>query len=169
MIKGLVVNMNNKFNKVFLSFNPLNLEFTTGCRIIDFFSSYFSFYSFNKCNNNSFLSCSHQLDNLVIISSDNPSHALIITNTSIKNNIATSIAYVYIYNKPIVKTLHYIVNVNSMEAELFTIRCGINQATNSTRISKIIVVTDLIHTAKKIFDSLLHLFQIHAVSILHEL
>ena len=106
------------------------------------------------------------MDNLAITSLENPSYALIITNASIKNNIAISIAYIHIYDKPIVKTLYYVVNINSMEAELFAIRCGINKATNSTGISKIIVVTP---HCKKIFDPLSHPFQIHTLFILHKL
>ena len=96
-------------------------------------------------------------------------HTLVITDASIKNNVAISIAHVHICNKPVVKTLHHAVNINSMEAELFAIRYGINQATNSTGILKIIVITDLIHAIKKIFDLLLHLFQTHLASILCEL
>ena len=56
-----------------------------------------------------------------------------------------------------------------MEAELFIIRCGINQVSNSQGILKIIIITDSIHSAKRIFDSLLHPFQVHTVSILSEL
>jgi len=83
--------------------------------------------------------------------------------------VATSIAYIHICDRPIVKTLHYTVNITSMEAELFAIRCSINQAANSQGISKIIVITDLIHLAKRIFNSLSHPFQVHAVSILSKL
>jgi len=169
MIKGLVVNIDNRFNEVFPSFDPLNLEFTPGCRIIDSFSSHFSFHSFNKHSNESLILCSHQLDEMTIISSENLLHALVITDTSIKNNVATSIAHVHTCNRPVVKTLHYAVNVNSMEAELFAIRCGRNQATNSTGISKIIVIIDSIHAVKKIFNLLSHPFQTHSVSILCEL
>ena len=97
------------------------------------------------------------------------SHALIITDASVKNNIATSITYVYIHNIFITKTLHHMVNTTSTEAKLFTIRCSINQAINSTDISKIIVITDSIHAARKIFDLLSHLFQIYTVNILKEL
>jgi len=57
----------------------------------------------------------------------------------------------------------------STEAELFVIRCGINQAYIKKNISKIIVVTDSIYVAKKIFDSLSHPYQVHAVAILHGL
>jgi len=66
------------------------------------------------------------------------------TNTSIKNNIVISIIYIYVHDKPVIKTIHYVVNVMSMEAELFTIRCGINQATTISDISKIIIIMDSI-------------------------
>ena len=161
--------MNNRFNKVFLSFNSLNPEFASGNRIIDTFFSYFSFHSFNKQSNNSLLFCLCQLDNLAIISLENLLYSLIITNASIRNNVATSIAYVHICDRSVVKTLHHVVNVNSTETKLFAIRCGINQATNFYRISKIIVIMNLIYSAKKIFDSLLHPFQIHIVFILCKL
>jgi len=44
----------------------------------------------------------------------------------------------------------------STEAKLFVIKCGINQATNHNNISKIIIVTDSIHAARKIFDPSSH-------------
>ena len=50
--------------------------------------------------------------------------------------------------------LHHAVNVTSTEAKLFVIRCGINQATNSSGISKIIIATNSIHTMKKILTCL---------------
>ena len=53
--------------------------------------------------------------------------------------------------------------------ELFAIRYGINQAYSKDNISKIIVVTDSIHAAKKIFDSNSYLYQLHSVAILYEL
>ena len=127
--------MDNRFNEVFSSFDPLNPEFAPGCKIIDsfssHFSSHFSFHSFNRCNKDNLSSHSCQLDNLALSLLENPSHALIITNTSVKNNVATSIAHVYIHDKPVIKTLYHVVNINSIEAKLFAIRCGINQATIS--------------------------------------
>ena len=104
---------------------------------------------FNKHSENNLISYSHQLDNLVIVSSEDPLYTLVVTNTSIKNYMATSIAYIYVCDRPVVKTLHHAVNITSTEAELFAIRCGINQVTNSQWILKIIVVTDLIYSAKK--------------------
>jgi len=113
--------------------------------------------------------CSQELDKIAIESLDDLSTALIVTDTSIKNNVATSIAHIHVQNKPIMKTLHYALNVTSTEAELVAIRYDINQATSIDNISKIIVVTDSIHTAKKIFDLSSYPFQKYTVSILKEL
>jgi len=95
--------------------------------------------------------------------------ALVITDASIKNDIATSISHIHIANFPLTKTVHYVAFISSMEAELFAIRCGINQACIKENISKIIVITDSIHVVKKIFDSKLHPFQTHTSAILSEL
>ena len=59
--------------------------------------------------------------------------------------------------------------MTSIEVELFVIRCGINQACSNEVISKIIVVTDSIHAARKIFNSSSHPFQCHSLAILSEL
>jgi len=116
------------------------------------------------------VSLSIYLVNIVIRTSlDSPSNALIVTDTSIKNNIAMSILHIHICNKPITKTLHHVLNVTSSKAELFAIRYGINQAINHINILKIIVVMDSIHVAKKIFDVSTHLFQNQLAFILKEL
>ena len=80
-------------------------------------------------------------------------------DASIKNNIAVSIAYIHIHNKPMVKTLHYAINITSSEAKFFAIRCGIIQAICLHEIFKIIVVTDSIHVVKTIFDLSSYLLQ----------
>jgi len=95
--------------------------------------------------------------------------ALVVTDASIKNDIATSISHIHIANLSLTKTVHHTAFVSSTEAELFAIRCGINQACIKENISKIIIVTDSIYAAKKIFDSKLHPFQTYTSAILSEL
>jgi len=95
--------------------------------------------------------------------------ALVVTDASIKNNIATSISHVHSANKPLIKTVYHAVFVTSMETELFAIRYGINQACIKENVSKIIVVTDSIHAAKKIFNSNSHPYQSHTTAILSKL
>jgi len=125
-IKNTIVDINNRFNEIFPSFDPLNKEFFPSSRLIDLFSSHFSFHSFNKCSNNNLEDISYRLDNIAITTLLNHLYALVISDASIKNNIAISIAHIHIHNKPIIKTIHHAVNITSTEAKLFVIRCSIN-------------------------------------------
>ena len=95
--------------------------------------------------------------------------AIIITDVSVKKDIATSTSHVHISDHPLIKTVHYALFVTSTEAELFAIRCSINQVCSKENISKIIVVTNSIHAAKKIFNDKSHLYQIHTTAILCKL
>jgi len=169
LIKGHIIDMDNMFNKVFLLFDPINPKFQPGNKIIDNFSNHVSFHLFSKCNDCTFEKYIQQLDALAIESSNSLTNALVIMNTSIKNNVTVFIAHIHVHNKPMVKTLHHTINVTSSKAEFFVIRCGIIQAVCSHEISKIIVITNSIHAAKKIFDLSLHLLQKQATLILKDL
>jgi len=106
---------------------------------------------------------------MVLRYSSDPHTAIVITDASIKNNIATSISHIHSANRLLTKTVHHASFVTSMEAELFAIRCGISQACSIGNVSKIVVVTDSIHAAKEIFDYSSYPFQIHSAAILSEL
>jgi len=106
---------------------------------------------------------------MVIESSSLLSTTITVIDTSIKNNIAMFISLTYIPNRPLSRMIHHSAFVTSIEAELFTIRYNINQASSINNIPKIIIVTDSIYVTKKIFDPLSHPCQIHAVAILEEL
>jgi len=45
------------------------------------------------------------------------------------------------------------------KAELFAIRCGLNQAIHLSNVKKIFIVIDSIHIARRIFDVLSHPYQ----------
>jgi len=152
---------------LFPSFSPTYSELSSGFGIIDNFSDRFSFNLCNKEKNDKLHL--HQLDSVVIESSLLQSIAIVIMNASIKNNIVIFISHTHISNQSLVKTIHHAAFVTSSEAELFVIRCGINQASSKENISKIIVITDSIHVVKKIFDTSSHPLQIHAMAILKEL
>ena len=94
--------------------------------------------------------------------------AIIVTDASVKNDIATSVSHIHICDYPLIKMVHHTAFITSTGAKLFVIRCCINQAYNKKNISKIIVVTDSIHMAKKIFDDKTHPYQIYMTAILHE-
>ena len=153
-IKGYLVDSNNKSYGIFPFFSPLHLELFLGSRIIDNFSDHFSFNLATKNKNDEIHF--QQLDNIVLESFSSPSTAIVVMDTSIKNNIATSILHVHIANHPVIKMLHHAAFVTTTEAKPCT----------KENISKIIVVTDSIYVAKKIFNTLSHPYQCHAVAIL---
>ena len=166
-IKGHLIDSNNRSHGIFPSFSPTHSELSLSLRIIDTFSDCFSF---NPCNEEKKDKLRlQQLDSVVIESSLSQSIAIITMDASIKNDVATSILHMHISNHPLIKILHHMTFVTSVEAELFAIRYSINQALSKENISKIIVFTNSIHVAKKIFDPSSHLLQIHAVAILNEL
>ena len=159
--------MNNKAYSIFPSFSPLHPEFAPGSQITDNFSNCFSFNLASKKEKNKI--CCEELDEMVFHLSSSPSTALFVTDASIKNNIATSISHIHSANGPLIKIVHHAAFITSTEAELFAIRCGINQACIKENVSKIIIVTDSIHATKKIFDSKSHPYQFHTTAILSEL
>ena len=71
-IKDLIVDMDNRFNEVFPSFDLFNKEFTPGSYTINTFPSHFLFHSFNKKSEKNFKTLIHHLNNISIISSLDP-------------------------------------------------------------------------------------------------
>ena len=159
--------MANQSNKCFPSFTPLDSEFSPVCRVIDNFSEHISFNICRKGNNNKL--CEQELNKMVLKNSSSPSVTIIVSDVSIKNNVTISITHIHIFDKPLIKTIHHAVHVTSTEVELFAIRCGINQSLSVNNLSKIVVITDSIHTVKKIFDPSVHLYQSQLVAILSDL
>ena len=166
-IKGHLVDSNNRSHRIFPSFSPTHPELSPDFWVIDIFSDRFSFNLCNKEKNDKFHI--HQLNSVVIELSSSQSITIITTDASIKNNIAISISHTHISNQPLIKTLHHTAFVTSSEAKLFAIRYGISQASSKENISKIIIITDSIQVAKKIFDPLSHLLQSQSVAILGNL
>ena len=167
--KGYLIDLCNKAYGIFPLFSPLNQEFSPGSRIINNFSDCFSFNLVNEKEKDKDKIHTQELDKMVLQNSPLLHTALVVTDASIKNDIATSISHMHIANHPLTKTVHHAAFVMSTEVELFAIRCSINQACIKENVSKVIVVTDSIHVVKKIFDSKSHLFQSHTTAILSEL
>ena len=128
-IKGPIMDIDNRFNKILPSFSSFNHKFSLGNRLIDIFPNCFSFHSLNRKSKNSIKNHLHNLNNITLQASSDLHIVVVISDASIRNCVATSIVHVHAHNSPIIKMIHYIVNVMSAEVELFIIRCGINQAT----------------------------------------
>ena len=95
----------------------------------------------------------------------NPNTVVVISDTSIKNNITASISHIYNGQNIIIKTIHHTINIISTKAELFAIRCEINQVIQVPNVKQIIIITDIISAARHIFDSSTRLYQLHSITI----
>ena len=169
LLKESIVDANNRLNRVFPSFDPFSSKFSPGNRLIVVFSSYFSFHSMNRRNEESIKPYICELDEITFQASSDPKTAVVVSDISIKNQVTTSITYIYIHDSPVIKTIHHIINITFTEAKLFAIRYSINQATWLSNINQIIIIMDLIHATKRIFGSSIHSYQIQSLFISREL
>ena len=60
-----------------------------------------------------------KLDNIILKSLLDPKTIIVITDASNKNNVASSIVYIYFFNNLLKKMLYHTINIMSTEAELF--------------------------------------------------
>ena len=164
-IKNPIMNIGNKTNKVFPSFDLFSSKFSPEDKLIDVFSSYFFFYFTNRKSEENIKVYIFRLNKITLLSSVDPKSIVIILDTSIKNQIVISIAYVHIYDSPVLKTIHYTINITTTEAKLFTIKYNINQVICLNNINWIIIITDSIYATKRIFNLSLHPYRIHILSI----
>jgi len=164
-LKSLLIDVDDKHNKFFPSFCFFNEEFKPGNCIVDIFSDQFSFHPH-------LTNVKKHMKNLKEVTFkvySNPFSTIVVSDTSIKNQVATSILHIHSFNKPVVKTLYRVINITTAEAMLFAIQCSINQAVANPNVKHIVVITDSLHIARKIFDSLTHPYQIHSATISMEL
>jgi len=120
-------------------------------------------------HNNNLKTHLQSLDNIALASLLDLFITLVISDASIKNQVTTLIAHIHCQDKQVIKTIHHAINITTTKAELFAIGCSINQATNLQDISKIIIITDSIHSVKKVFKYSLYPYQIYTIAISYEL
>ena len=89
-IKSSVVDTNN-LNDIYSFFNRLHRELSPGFYLCDNFSNYFSFHKKKPENIYNHLK---SLDKLLFNSFLNPNMVIIIADTRIRNNTATSVSYI---------------------------------------------------------------------------
>jgi len=160
-LKSPLIDVDNKCNKFFPSFSFFNEEFKLGNHLIDLFSNRFSFHS-HSSNAKKHIK---KLDDIALRALSNFSSTIIVSDASIKNYIATLISHIYFFNKPIVKTIHRVINVTMTKAKLFAIQCDINQAIVNSNINHIVVITDSLYATRRIFNSSVYSYQIHSAVI----
>ena len=102
-------------NIIYSHYSQANKEFSLGKRLINSYLNRFFFHTWT-CNIKNHM---HILNNTIINAFNNPHFSVVIADTSIRNNVTTSIAYIYSYNRLVTKIVHHIVNITTMEAECY--------------------------------------------------
>jgi len=91
--------MDNRFNEVFPSFNLFNKKFALGHHLIDIFLNCFSFHTLSKQSDKNLRAYIQSLDNIALTFSLDLLIALVVSDASIKNQVATSISHIHVHNK----------------------------------------------------------------------
>jgi len=93
-IKSPIVDINYRLNQILLAFNNLNKELSLGFCLVDTFSNYFSF-NVVKCKDTKARTAHlNKLENVYRASKDDLNTLFIISDASLRNNIATSIIHI---------------------------------------------------------------------------
>ena len=61
------------------------------------------------------------LEEVMFKVSSNPFSTIVVLDTSIKNQVTTSISHIHSFDKPVAKTLYRAINITTAKAKLFTI------------------------------------------------
>ena len=92
-IKSSIIDTKNHLNEVFPSSDSFNTELFLGFCLVNNFSDCFSFHSFNQKDPNIIITHWNKLNSIYKDSPTNQDTVLIISDTSVKNNVAISISH----------------------------------------------------------------------------
>jgi len=163
------VDINYCFNQILPVFDSLNKELPSDFQLVDTFSNCFSF-NIVKCKDAKAITAYfNKLKNIYQSFSNSPKTIFIISNTSVKNNIATFVFYIWRKHNIIRKAVHHAINVLYADAKLSTIRYDISQAIQLQDAIQIVIITNTILVAKRIFDSSYHSYQLYSITISNNL
>ena len=125
-VKSSIIDTNTCLNQVLPAFDSLNRELSLGFCLVDTFPDYFFFYIVNYRSVEVKIAYKNKLKNIYIDSFNSHDTMLIITDASVKNNIATTVSYIWREHRIIMKTVHHVINIIFIEAKIFATRYGIS-------------------------------------------
>jgi len=110
-----LIDIGNSHNELLPSFSFFDEEFNLGNQLIDSFPDRFSFH---PCSSN-IKNHIRNLNDITFRALFNLFFPIIISDASIKNHVATSILHIHLHDKSVIKTIHQVVNITTIEAKLF--------------------------------------------------
>jgi len=93
-IKSPIIDINHRLNQVLPAFDNLNKKLSPGFCLVDTFSNCFSFNIVKHKDAKARIAYLNKLENVYKASKNNPDTLFIITDASVKNNIATSVIHI---------------------------------------------------------------------------
>ena len=105
-VKSSIIDANSCINRILPLFNPLHKELISGFWLVDIFSNHFLFNITEYKINDYKATHLWKLDNIFKDSLCDTKIVIIISDASIKNNVAMSIAHVYSGENIVAKTIY---------------------------------------------------------------
>ena len=105
-VKSSIIDANSCLNRILPLFNPLHKELISGFWLVDIFSNHFLFNITEYKINDYKATHLWKLDNIFKDSLCDTKIVIIISDASIKNNVAMSIAHVYSGENIVAKTIY---------------------------------------------------------------
>jgi len=153
-LKSPIKDVNERLNGVRECFNPLFPLFSPGSRVVDHFPSRFSFHSPSSSSDEDLYHHLQNLNQAFRSSQTAPHNITIVADIGIKKSqVATAVAHIWSENSIVQCLQANSINVTSIEAELMAIRLGLIPTMEEENVHNIIVITDSIAAAKKVFES----------------
>lgn len=94
------------------------------------------------------------LKNVFSFSQFLPSHICIIANREVKDRTTTTISHIWQNNVIIYKPKMHTTSITSTEAEIMSMCLGLEQVLETADVKKTTIITDAIHSTKKLFNAL---------------
>ena len=165
-LKSPIQDINHRLNQIHPAFDSMNQELRPGLCIVDLFANQLSFHTVKRSDSVARANHTQKLNNILLSSTSQPNTIIVITDASVrKGHYAISIAHGWQSRRLVFNSEYAAVNVTPAEAETFALRDGIGQATSLEGIDKIVVITDSISCAQKLFDMSNHPKQGHTIAI----
>jgi len=151
-LKSPIKDVNKCLNGVRECFNPLFPLFSLGSKVVDHFSSRFSFHSSSSSSDEDLYHHIQNLNQAFRSSQTAPHNIAIIADGGVKKSqVATAVTHIWSENSLVQHLQANSINVISIEAELMAIHLGLIPTMEEKNVHNIIVIT--IAAAKKFFES----------------
>jgi len=152
-------------------FDLLHPEIRLGCRLLDNFPDYVSFYLCDRSNGHTRKLQFDALDRLCYEASSNPSTLVVITDASVippRNMQAVSVVHFWRLGEQVSSSKVPAGQATALDAELFAIQLGAVKAT-SFDVKCIVIITDSLAAARRAIDASVYSGQAHSLAIVQAL